>query len=161
MGRACPRPEDHRRRNLHSPPHPACVRESRDGIRSGRACALAEFHHRGWWGNRCGNGGGGRGVLQTARARGCATRALGKDFRSIDPRCARIILVEAAPRLLTPFDPALSEAAKRSLEQLGVEVRLGSAVTALDPEGVSMGADRIEAGTVIWAAGVMASPAGQ
>ena len=89
-----------------------------------------------------------------------ANRALAADFRSIDPRCARIILVEAAPRVLTPFDPSLSEAAKRSLEQLGVEVRLGAAVTALDAEGVSIGAERIEARTVVWAAGVMASPAG-
>jgi NADH:quinone reductase (non-electrogenic) len=89
-----------------------------------------------------------------------ANRALAADFRSIDPRAARIILVEAAPRLLTPFDPSLSEAAKKSLEQLGVEVRLGAAVTALDAEGVSMGAERIEARTVIWGAGVTASPAG-
>src|SRR5207248_10434323 len=56
--------------------------------------------------------------------------------------------------------PSLSEAAKRSLEQLGVQVRLSTAVTALDAEGVSMGAERIEARTVVWAAGVMASPAG-
>ena len=55
-----------------------------------------------------------------------ANRALAEDFRSIDPRAARIILVEAAPRLLTPFDPPLSEAARTSLEQLGVEVRLGA-----------------------------------
>src|SRR4051812_10136996 len=106
-------------------------------------------------------GGGPTGVEMAGAIAELANRALAEDFRSIDPRQARIILVEAAPRLLTPFDPSLSQAAKASLEQLGVEVRLGSAVTALDPEGVSMGADRIEAGTVIWGAGVMASPAGQ
>ena len=73
-----------------------------------------------------------------------ANRALATDFRTIDPRYARILLVEAAPRLLTPFDPPLSEAAERSLEQLGVEVRPGTAVTALDAQGVSIGtrADR-------------------
>src|SRR5262245_1899071 len=105
-------------------------------------------------------GGGPTGVEMAGAIAELANRALAADFRSIDPRCARIILVEAAPRLLTPFDPALSEEAKRSLEQLGVEVRLGAAVTALDDAGVSIGTERIEARTVVWAAGVMASPAG-
>ena len=105
-------------------------------------------------------GGGPTGVEMAGAIAELANRALAKDFRSIDPRSARVILVEAAPRLLTPFDPSLSEAAKRSLEQLGVQVRLSTAVTALDAEGVSMGAERIEARTVVWAAGVMASPAG-
>jgi NADH dehydrogenase len=93
-----------------------------------------------------------------------ANRALAEDFRAIDPRSARIILVEAAPRLLTPFDPSLSEAAKKSLEHLGVEVLLGAPVTELDAKGVSIGQGsesvRIEAATVIWGAGVTASPAG-
>jgi NADH dehydrogenase len=105
-------------------------------------------------------GGGPTGVEMAGAIAELANRALATDFRSIDPRAARIILVEAAPRLLTPFDPSLSEAARKSLEQLGVEVRLGAAVTALDAEGVSIGAERIEARTVIWGAGVMASPAG-
>jgi NADH:ubiquinone reductase (H+-translocating) len=105
-------------------------------------------------------GGGPTGVEMAGAIAELANRALAADFRSIDPRSARIILVEAAPRLLTPFDPSLSEAAKQSLEQLGVEIRLGAPVTALDAAGVSMGADRIEARTVIWGAGVMASPAG-
>jgi NADH dehydrogenase len=105
-------------------------------------------------------GGGPTGVEMAGAIAELANRALAADFRSIDPRAARIILVEAAPRLLTPFDPSLSEAAKKSLEQLGVEVRLGAAVTALDAEGVSMGPERIEARTVIWGAGVKASPAG-
>jgi NADH dehydrogenase len=105
-------------------------------------------------------GGGPTGVEMAGAIAELANRALAKDFRSIDPRCARVILVEAAPRLLTPFDPSLSAAAKASLEQLGVDVRLGTAVTALDDAGVSIGADRIEARTVVWAAGVMASPAG-
>ena len=110
-------------------------------------------------------GGGPTGVEMAGAIAELANRALAKDFRSIDPRAARIILVEAAPRLLTPFDPSLSEAARTSLEQLGVEVRPGAAVTALDDAGVSIGqgseATRIEARTVVWAAGVMASPAGQ
>ena len=106
-------------------------------------------------------GGGPTGVEMAGAIAELANRALAKDFRSIDPRAARIILVEAAPRLLTPFDPPLSEAARTSLEQLGVTVRLGTPVTALDAEGVSIGTERIEARTVVWAAGVIASPAGQ
>ncbi|MGB9366761.1 MAG: NAD(P)/FAD-dependent oxidoreductase [Xanthobacteraceae bacterium] len=110
-------------------------------------------------------GGGPTGVETAGAIAELANRALAKDFRSIDPRAARIILVEAAPRLLTPFDPPLSEAARTSLEQLGVEVRTGAPVTALDDAGVSVGqgseATRIEARTVVWAAGVMASPAGE
>jgi NADH dehydrogenase len=110
-------------------------------------------------------GGGPTGVEMAGAIAELANRALAADFRAIDPRSARIILVEAAARVLTPFDPALSEAARRSLEQLGVEIRLGAPVTALDTRGVSIGAGdeaaRIEARTVIWGAGVMASPAGQ
>jgi NADH:ubiquinone reductase (H+-translocating) len=106
-------------------------------------------------------GGGPTGVEMAGAIAELANRALAKDFRSIDPRAACIILVEAAPRLLTPFDPPLSEAAKASLEQLGVTVRLGTPVTALDAAGVSIGTERIEARTVVWAAGVTASPAGQ
>ena len=106
-------------------------------------------------------GGGPTGVEMAGAIAELAKRALAEDFRSIDPRAARIILVEAAPRLLTPFDPPLSEAARISLEQLGVEVRLGTPVTALDAAGVSVGTERIEARTVIWGAGVIASPAGE
>ena len=106
-------------------------------------------------------GGGPTGVEMAGAIAELAKRALASDFRAIDPRSARIILVEAAPRLLTPFDPALSETARRSLEQLGVEVRLGAGVTACDAQGVSIGAERIETRTIIWAAGVEASPAGR
>jgi NADH dehydrogenase len=105
-------------------------------------------------------GGGPTGVEMAGAIAELANRALAADFRAIDPRSARIILVEASPRLLTPFDPALSEAAKLALEQLGVQVRLGAPVTAVDAAGVSIGVERIEARTVIWGAGVMASPAG-
>jgi NADH:quinone reductase (non-electrogenic) len=103
-------------------------------------------------------GGGATGVEMAGAIAELAKRALAADFRAIDPRAARIVLVEAAPRLLTSFDPALSETARHSLEQLGVEVRLGAGVTACDGAGVTIGTERIEARTVMWAAGVMASP---
>jgi NADH dehydrogenase len=71
------------------------------------------------------------------------------------------VLVEAAPRILTPFTEALSEAARRSLEQLGVDVRLGQAVNECSCESVRIGSESIPTRTIIWAAGVMASPAGR
>jgi len=106
-------------------------------------------------------GGGPTGVEMAGAIAELAKRALASDFRSIDPRCARIILIEAGPRLLTPFAPSLSEAARRSLEQLGVEVRIGAAVTDCDCSGVSLARERIETRTIIWAAGVKASPAAE
>jgi NADH dehydrogenase len=106
-------------------------------------------------------GGGPTGVEMAGAIAELSKRALAADFRSIDPREARIILIEAGPRLLLPFDPKLSEKAKRSLGQLGVEVRLGSAVTDCDCGGATLGRERVESRTIIWAAGVMASPAGQ
>ena len=105
-------------------------------------------------------GGGATGVEIAGAIAELSRRTLAADFREIDPASARIVLVEAGPRLLTGFAPSLSAAAKRSLESLGVEVRLGAAVTALDCGGVGLGAERLEARTVIWGAGVMASPAG-
>ncbi len=106
-------------------------------------------------------GGGPTGVEMAGAIAELAKRALASDFRSIDPRCARIILIEAGPRLLAPFDPALSEAARRSLEQLGVEVRLGTGVTDCDCSGVSLGRERLQTRTIVWAAGVKASPAAE
>ena len=84
-------------------------------------------------------GGGPTGVEMAGAIAELAKRALASDFRSIDPRCARIILIEAGPRLLAPFDPSLSLAARHALEQLGVEVRLGAGVTDCDCAGVSLG----------------------
>jgi NADH dehydrogenase len=104
-------------------------------------------------------GGGPTGVEMAGAVAELAKRALASDFRAIDPLQARIILVEVAARLLTPFDPSLSDAAKISLERLGVEVRVNVGVTAADCAGVSLGDERIEARTIMWAAGVMASPA--
>jgi NADH:quinone reductase (non-electrogenic) len=106
-------------------------------------------------------GGGPTGVEMAGAIAELARRALASDFRSIDPRCARIVLIEAAPRLLAPFDPALSEAARYSLEQLGVEVRLGIGVTDCDCSGVWFGRERLETRTIVWAAGVKASPAAE
>jgi NADH:ubiquinone reductase (H+-translocating) len=106
-------------------------------------------------------GGGPTGVEMAGAIAELARRTLASDFRSIDPGCARIILVEAAPRILTPFTEALSEAARRSLEQLGVEVRLGGPVVECSCESVRVGGESIPTRTIIWAAGVMASPAGR
>lgn len=104
-------------------------------------------------------GGGPTGVEMAGAIAELARRALAKDFRTIDPASARVILIEAGPRLLTAFDPSLSERAQRSLEGLGVEVRLGKAVTGCDANGVALVDERIEARTIMWGAGVMASPA--
>jgi NADH dehydrogenase len=103
-------------------------------------------------------GGGPTGVEMAGAIAELAKRALAADFRSIDPRCARIILIEAGPRLLAPFSPALSEAARRSLEQLGVEVRFNARVTDCDFSGVSLSNERLQTRTIVWAAGVKASP---
>ena len=106
-------------------------------------------------------GGGPTGVEMAGAIAELAKRALASDFQSIDPQCAIIVLIEGAQRLLTPFDPSLSHAARRSLNQLGVDVRLGAAVTDCSCEGVRLGDEFISTRTIIWAAGVMASPAGR
>ena len=103
-------------------------------------------------------GGGPTGVEMAGAIAELSKRALATDFRSIDPKSARIILVEAGSRLLAPFDLSLSEKARHSLEQLGVEVRLGASVTDCDCSGVSIGNERIQTRTIMWAAGVKASP---
>ncbi len=106
-------------------------------------------------------GGGPTGVEMAGAIAELAKRALASDFRSIDPRSARIILLEAGPRLLTSFDADLSNKARHSLEQLGVEVRLSAAVSDCDCASVSIGPERIETRTIVWAAGVKASPAAE
>jgi NADH dehydrogenase len=106
-------------------------------------------------------GGGATGVELAGAIAELARKALSADFRSIDPRAARVTLIEAGPRLLPTFHPELSQAARHSLEQLGVEVRLGSPATQCDERGVEAGGERIDARTIIWAAGVVASPVGQ
>ncbi len=104
-------------------------------------------------------GGGPTGVETAGAIAELAKKALASDYRRINPQCARILLVEAAPRLLGSFPEDLSEHARCALEKLGVEARLGQAVSACDAEGVTLGGERIESRCVIWAAGVQSSPA--
>jgi NADH dehydrogenase len=106
-------------------------------------------------------GGGPTGVEMAGAIAELARKALAADFRTIDPRSARVVLVEAGPRLLPSFAADLSEAARRSLQELGVEVRLGAAVTECDAAGVAIGAERSETRTIVWGAGVRASRAGK
>jgi NADH dehydrogenase len=87
-----------------------------------------------------------------------ARKALRSDFRNIDTAATRVILVEAAPRLLGTFPEKLGLHARRDLEELGVEVRTGAAVTRIDESGVWLGQDHIETRTVFWGAGNAASP---
>jgi NADH:ubiquinone reductase (H+-translocating) len=107
-------------------------------------------------------GGGATGVEMAGAIAEVARRTLRHDFRRIDPRKSRTILVEAGSRLLPSFPEHLSDYATRSLQKMGVEVELNRTVTGCDAQGVSLGGDggdRIEAATVVWAAGVVASPA--
>jgi NADH:quinone reductase (non-electrogenic) len=104
-------------------------------------------------------GGGPTGVEIVGAIAELAKTALARDFRNIDPRLARIILVEAGPRILPTFRESLSAAAERGLVRLGAEVRTGTPVTAVADDHVMVGAERIETRTVLWAAGVAASPA--
>jgi NADH:ubiquinone reductase (H+-translocating) len=86
---------------------------------------------------------------------------LKREFRRIDPTSARIVLVDKGARPLTTFAPALSEAARRQLVRLGVEIRLGQSVEAIDDRGVVVSGERITSKTVIWTAGVSPSLAGK
>jgi NADH dehydrogenase len=99
-------------------------------------------------------GGGPTGVEMAGAITELARKALAADFRLIDPRLARVVLLEAGPRLLPAFDPRLSETARRSLEGLGVEVRLRAMVTDCDTWGVTVGACKIETRTIVWGAGL-------
>jgi NADH dehydrogenase len=104
-------------------------------------------------------GGGPTGVEMAGAIAELARKALATDFRNIDPRSARVILIESGSRVLANFPESLSAAALRALERLGVEVRLGARVSRCDAQGVVIGNERIDAEAIIWAAGVMASPA--
>jgi NADH dehydrogenase len=105
-------------------------------------------------------GGGPTGVEMAGAIADMARLTLARDFRRIDPRHARIVLVEAGSRLLTAFPETLAGYAGRALQSMGVEVRTSAQVVDLDAHGVSMaGGNRIETATVVWAAGVTASPA--
>jgi NADH dehydrogenase FAD-containing subunit/uncharacterized membrane protein YphA (DoxX/SURF4 family) len=104
-------------------------------------------------------GGGPTGVELAGAIAELARFGLDKDFRAFDPAQARVILVQAGPRILPSFPERLAQIAQRSLEKLGVEIRLGSRVDHIDETGVAVDGIRIEASTVLWAAGVTASPA--
>jgi NADH dehydrogenase/putative oxidoreductase len=104
-------------------------------------------------------GGGPTGVELAGAIAELARWGMEKDFRRFDPAKARIVLVQAGPRLLPAFPPDLSENSRRALERLGVEVRLNSRVESIDDDGATVNGERIASRTVLWAAGVVASPA--
>ncbi len=106
-------------------------------------------------------GGGPTGVEMAGAIAELAHMALRRDFRHIDPANARIVLVEAMPRLLGAFPEDLAERVREHLEKLGVTVLTQTPVQEVDAEGIIAGGERIAARTVIWAAGVQASPAGK
>jgi len=102
-------------------------------------------------------GGGPTGVELAGTLAEIARQTLRDEFRTIDTTRARILLVEAGPTILQTFPENLRDAARASLVRLGIEVREGVAVTAVDSLGVMIGSERVDAGTVLWAAGVAAS----
>jgi NADH dehydrogenase len=106
-------------------------------------------------------GGGPTGVEMAGAVAELARHALARDFHRVDPRRARIVLIEAGPRLLAAFPEKLAVYARTALEKLGVTVVTGQAVEAIDARGVTVAGKRIEAATVIWGAGIRASPAAQ
>ena len=105
-------------------------------------------------------GGGPTGVELSGAFPFIAKKALAPDFRRIDPRKTRVVLVEAGPRILPTFPEDLASRATQDLKDLGVEVRVNSPVTGVGPDGVSIGSEKIRARTIFWAAGNNASPLG-
>jgi len=103
-------------------------------------------------------GGGPTGVAITGTISEFVQRTLAADFRNIDPSRARLVLVEAGPRLLPAFSEKHSSYATRALQRAGVEVKLGVPVTTVDSAGVTIGQERIEAATVLWCTGVQGVP---
>src|SRR5262249_19625511 len=106
-------------------------------------------------------GGGPTGVEMAGAIATLVRSMVQSEFRRIDPSMARIVLLDRGHRVLGTFSEELSEAAKRRLEELGVEVRLGQGVDRIDEDGVIAGGERIASKTVIWTAGVTPSPAGK
>lgn len=104
-------------------------------------------------------GGGATGVELAGAIAEIARQTLAMDFRRIDPRNARIVLVEAGPRLLPAFAPEQSDYVRQVLTKAGVTVMTDTMVTKCDIGGVDLGSQRLPAATIVWAAGVMASPA--
>lgn len=106
-------------------------------------------------------GGGPTGVELAGTLAEIARGALADDFRNIDPKTTRIVLLEAGPSVLPSYPPDLRESAKRQLERLGVEVRLNSTVTEVREGEVRVGNETVPSSLTLWAAGVAASPLGQ
>jgi NADH dehydrogenase len=106
-------------------------------------------------------GGGPTGVELAGALAEIARRALKQEFDNVDPSTARILLIEAGPSILPTFPDSLRDSARRALDRLGVTVIEGRAVTAIEEGAVEFGGERIAAGTVLWAAGVQASPLGR
>jgi NADH dehydrogenase FAD-containing subunit/uncharacterized membrane protein YphA (DoxX/SURF4 family) len=104
-------------------------------------------------------GGGPTGVELAGAIAELARHGLAREFRAVDPSSARVILMQAGPRILPTFPESLSRQATLALTNLGVEVLTGSAVQQIDDKGVVVSGHRVAAGTVFWAAGVIASPA--
>lgn len=106
-------------------------------------------------------GAGTAGVEMAGTMAEMARMTLARDFRHIDPSSAHILLFEAAPRILPTYSEGLSEKARRHLEGLGVEVRTNAKVERVDEHGVIVNGERVASRTVLWTAGVVASPAGR
>jgi NADH:ubiquinone reductase (H+-translocating) len=110
-------------------------------------------------------GGGPTGVEMAGTMVEIARHTLKGEFRRFEPHKARVLLIEGGPRVLASYPQALSDSAKRQLEKIGVEVRLGARVTHIDAQGITLQegeqTHRIDAATVVWAAGVAASPLGK
>jgi NADH dehydrogenase len=106
-------------------------------------------------------GGGATGVELAGTLAEIARHTLPGEFRRFDPRIARVVLVEGIDRVLPPYPPDLSEKARLQLERLGVTVLLNKRITSVDAGGVYMGKERLEAKTILWAAGVSSSPLGR
>ncbi len=102
-------------------------------------------------------GGGPTGVELAGAVAEMARHTLAREYRSFDPASARVVLLEATPRILAMYPESLQLAAARSLRRLGVDLLISTPVTEVGPWGVMAGAQRIEAGTVLWAAGIAAS----
>lgn len=129
------------------------------------ACELAERSDDGAVRQRCLTtvvvGGGATGVEMAGAVAELSRRTLKGEFKRIDPGEMRIVLIEAGPRLLSAFPATLSERCRRALVKMGVEVRTAARVTGCSERGVTLGAEQIDAATVVWAAGVQASKAAQ
>ena len=111
-------------------------------------------------------GAGPTGVEMAGQIRELASSTLRNEFRSIDPTTARVILIDGADQVLPPFGPELGASTKRTLERLGVEVQLGTLVTDVDATGLVVRRkdgtqERIEASTIVWAAGVQGNELGK